>query len=52
MKKVLNLDHVRARRRLSAHRLCAGNSGTEVIYRGEVSSISDNGDILVTQAAG
>ena len=32
---------------------CApGNSGMEVIYRGEVTSISGNGDILVTQAAG
>jgi ABC-type oligopeptide transport system substrate-binding subunit len=32
---------------------CApGNSSADLIYRGEVTNISDNGDILVTQAAG
>ncbi|MEA4915114.1 MAG: hypothetical protein VB061_11130 [Christensenella sp.] len=32
---------------------CApGNSSADLIYRGEVTSISDNGDILVTQVAG
>ena len=32
---------------------CApGNSSADVIYRGEITSISENGDILVTQVAG